>query len=75
MPLTGLQHQSGFNDIHRRIAGHTPIDRAAAYFHYDRDSGYAGLSTGPNTDHSPVWPGSSERAAPSNSPAPDFSTA
>lgn len=39
MPLTGLQHQSGFNDIHRRIAGHTPIDRAAAYFHYDRDSG------------------------------------
>lgn len=43
MPLTGLQFKAGFNDIHRRIAGHAPIERAAAYFHYDRESGYARL--------------------------------
>ncbi|MDE6490932.1 MAG: ComF family protein [Muribaculaceae bacterium] len=43
MPRTGLQHHAEFNDIHRRVAGHAPIDRAAAYFHYDRDSGYSRL--------------------------------
>lgn len=40
MPRTGI-HGDGFTDIHKRLAGRTPIHRAAAYFHYYRDNPYA----------------------------------
>lgn len=40
MPRTNLHRQS-FNEIHKRLAGHTPIERAAAYFYYYKESPYA----------------------------------
>lgn len=40
MPRTGIQGD-GFTEIHKRLAGRTPICRAAAYFHYYRDNPYA----------------------------------
>lgn len=41
MPRTGI-HKSPFNEIHHRTA-RTRIERAGAYFHYERHSPYAGL--------------------------------
>ena len=42
MPRT-LVHNDEFNVIHRRLAGLTPIDRAAGMFYYYRESEYARL--------------------------------
>ena len=42
LPRTGI-HTSGFNEIHRRTAHRTHIERAAAFFHYERHSPYSGL--------------------------------
>ena len=42
MPRT-LVHNDEFNVIHRRLAGSTPIDRAAGMFYYYRESEYARL--------------------------------
>ncbi len=42
MPRTRLHTQS-FNEIHKRLAGHTPISKAAAYFYYYRENPYAEL--------------------------------
>ena len=42
MPRTGY-HRSDFNAMHQRIGHKIPIERAAAYFHYERDSDYASL--------------------------------
>lgn len=36
-------HRDTFSEIHRRLMGHAPVDRAAAMFHYDGSSRYAGL--------------------------------
>lgn len=40
MPRTML-HKSSFNDIHTRLAGKVPINKAAAYFYYYRNNPYA----------------------------------
>ena len=40
LPRTKL-HLDNFNTIHQRIAGKAPIERAAGYFYYYRDSDYA----------------------------------
>ncbi len=40
LPRTGA-HKSDFNLIHKRLASTTPIERAAAYYHYYRESPYA----------------------------------
>lgn len=40
MPRARL-HKEDFNTIHQRLAGKAPIDRAAGYFYYYRDSDYA----------------------------------
>ncbi len=37
MPRCGI-HNNSFNTIHQRLAGHTPIERAAGYFYYYRDT-------------------------------------
>lgn len=42
LPRT-LQHRDDFNDIHRRLASDTPIDRAASYFYYIRGNRYVRL--------------------------------
>lgn len=42
MPLCDF-HRDPFNHMHQRLAGHAPIERAAGYFYYYRDSGYARL--------------------------------
>lgn len=40
LPRTKL-HLDNFNTIHQRIAGKAPIERAAGYFYYYRESDYA----------------------------------
>lgn len=42
LPRTHV-HRDEFNEIHRRLAGKVAVERAAAYFHYYRESGYAGI--------------------------------
>lgn len=42
MPRTNL-HNDHFSEIHKRLAGHAPVNRAAAYFYYYRDNPYARL--------------------------------
>lgn len=42
MPRCHL-HAEPFNEIHRRLAGKVPIERAAAMFHYYRDTAYTRL--------------------------------
>lgn len=42
LPRTHI-HREEFNEIHHRLAGQVAVDRAAAYFHYYRESGYAGI--------------------------------
>lgn len=43
IPRTGY-HRSSFNEIHKRLATpHIPIERAASYFHYTRQSPYSSL--------------------------------
>lgn len=42
MPRTGF-HKSEFNTLHQRLGHKIRIDRAGAYFHYERDSDYAAL--------------------------------
>ena len=42
MPLCDF-HRDPFNTIHWRLMRHVPIERAAAYFYYSRDSRYANL--------------------------------
>lgn len=42
LPRTGF-HRSDFNTLHQRIGHKIPIEHAAAYFHYERDSDYASL--------------------------------
>ena len=42
MPRTRLHHEK-FNTIHQRLVGKAPIDKAAGYFYYYRDSEYARL--------------------------------
>lgn len=42
LPRT-LVHDDTFNIIHKRLAGSVPIERAAGYFYYYRESGYARL--------------------------------
>lgn len=42
MPRCRL-HNESFNAIHRRLAGHVPVERAAAMFHYYRDTPYTRL--------------------------------
>ncbi len=42
LPRTHI-HRDEFNELHRRLAGKVPVERAAAYFHYYRESGYAGI--------------------------------
>jgi len=42
LPRTGI-HTSGFNEIHRRTAHRIHIERAGAYFHYERHSPYSTL--------------------------------
>lgn len=39
MPRCNI-HTQPFNTIHQRIAGHTPIDKAAGYFYYHRGTPY-----------------------------------
>lgn len=39
LPRTGV-HESDFNMLHKRLASTTPIERAAGYFHYYRESPY-----------------------------------
>lgn len=36
-------HNEQFNIIHQRLAGHAPIDKAAGYFYYYKDSSYSNL--------------------------------
>lgn len=36
-------HNDSFNIIHQRLAGNTPINRAAGYFYYYKESDYASL--------------------------------
>lgn len=36
-------HNDPFNTMHQRLMGHAPIERAAAYFHYYRESKYTRL--------------------------------
>ncbi len=40
MPRTNL-HTQHFSEIHKRLAGHTPICRAASFFYYYKDNAYA----------------------------------
>lgn len=42
MPRTRV-HNDTFNVIHERLAGKTPIERAAGYFYYYRESDYASI--------------------------------
>ena len=42
MPRTRV-HNDSFNIIHERLAGKTPIERAAGYFYYYRESDYAAI--------------------------------
>ncbi len=42
LPRTRL-HNDEFNTIHERLAGSTPIDKAAGYFYYYKNSPYASL--------------------------------
>lgn len=42
LPRT-FAHRSSFNTIHKRLAGHVLVDRAAAWFHYYRGSEFAAL--------------------------------
>ncbi len=42
LPRTNV-HKDDFNIIHERLAGKTPIERAAGYFYYYRDSDFAKL--------------------------------
>lgn len=42
MPRTGI-HRDTFNAVHRRLAGKTPVDRAASMYWYYRQSDYARL--------------------------------
>ena len=39
LPLTGI-HGAGFNDFHKRLAGHTLIERTASMFYYYTGSPY-----------------------------------
>ena len=40
MPRVGV-HNESFNIIHKRIAGHIPVERAASWFYYYRDNPFA----------------------------------
>lgn len=42
MPTCDI-HNDPFNSIHKRLLRHVPVERAAAYFHYSRNSRYANL--------------------------------
>lgn len=42
MPLCDI-HRDNFNSIHQRLMRKVPIERAAAYFHYHRESPYTNL--------------------------------
>lgn len=42
LPRTQI-HQEEFNLLHQRLAGNVPIERAAGYFYYYRESDYAAL--------------------------------
>lgn len=42
LPLCNI-HNDSFNTIHQRLMRHVPIERAAAYFYYHRDSSYTNL--------------------------------
>ncbi len=42
LPRTSM-HTDKFNAIHERLAGSTPIEKAAGYFYYYKDSPYASL--------------------------------
>ena len=42
MPRTRV-HNDSFNIIHERLAGKTPIERAAGYFYYYRESDYSAI--------------------------------
>lgn len=42
LPRTDV-HRSEFNFIHKKLAGHTLIERAGAWFHYSRESNYASI--------------------------------
>lgn len=40
IPRTNL-HSQHFSEIHKRLAGHTPINSAASYFYYYKENAYA----------------------------------
>lgn len=40
LPRVGL-HNNPFSQIHHRLAGHTPIEKAASWFYYYRDTRFA----------------------------------
>lgn len=42
LPRTNC-HRSSFNSIHKRLAGHVLVERAAAWFHYYRDNEFAAV--------------------------------
>lgn len=52
MPRTGI-HTSTFNEIHQRTAHRTHIERAGAYFHYERHSPYSTLIHQAKYNHRP----------------------
>lgn len=42
LPRTMI-HRNNFNSLHQRLAGHTPVERAAAWFHYIRGSEFVSI--------------------------------
>lgn len=42
MPRVGL-HREQFSDLHKKLAGNSPLERAASWFYYLRDDDYARL--------------------------------